>query len=533
MKIKHEIFGGLFLIGLIFITLIIILFTKISSDTTYLFKKDVAATISKSIDDVYINQKKELYDLVKSKMLKQLKVGQRPRSVYKNNELDLEQFYVDILEINYDGYRYLKNKDNVNFNLNKIFNLKDHKDKQSALLSRYIELDGQIYLASYVKIDRSSDRYLFFVANLSKYFKSKLKTVGLNTVTNINIKFLNDQKNEIEEIIESEKEFLFKKSKTLYSNDRLLFEIFYKPPYIARQIYRSYRKILSILAVILVLFIIIFVSYFKKLAVAGKATIDGINNIASGNYGRELKHHNAIEFKSLHSSINRLSNQLLLKHQQTRESYIETVRMLIQTLEFSDGYTKGHSERVAYYSEQLGLHVGYENIPKLKAAALMHDIGKVAIPDQILNKPAKLTDTEYDRMKWHPEMGHKILGKTKIFDDIKDLVLYHHEQYDGKGYPRGIKENEIPLGARIIAIADVFDALTTRRSYKENLNYEHAIQLLKDGHNTHFDGELLDKFLEIAKELLDNVNKGKQGYYENNLLEEDRLENNEEENEKE
>jgi len=144
--------------------------------------------------------------------------------------------------------------------------------------------------------------------------------------------------------------------------------------------------------------------------------------------------------------------------------------------------------------EALGM-TEYEN-EELKSVGLLHDIGKITIDENVLNKPGKLTDDEWNEIKRHPEIGYRILNTVNDMSDMASYVLYHHERWDGKGYPKGLKGDEIPFVSRIINIVDSYDAMTSERSYQKALSKEVAIEELKKNAGTQFDAELVSVFIE-------------------------------------
>jgi diguanylate cyclase (GGDEF)-like protein/putative nucleotidyltransferase with HDIG domain len=178
------------------------------------------------------------------------------------------------------------------------------------------------------------------------------------------------------------------------------------------------------------------------------------------------------------------------------------VYALAATVDTRDHYTYGHSKAVSRYATELAAAMGYtrEGIKRIRAAALLHDIGKLSIPDSTLTKNGPLTNEEWEMMKHHPEMGVGILKYIVGLRGCIDAVLCHHEYYDGKGYPRGLKGNNIPLDARIMSIADAYDAMTSERSYKEGrMSREEALRELKKCAGMQFDPELVDVFIGLRR----------------------------------
>jgi len=184
------------------------------------------------------------------------------------------------------------------------------------------------------------------------------------------------------------------------------------------------------------------------------------------------------------------------------KTHFETIMAFSEALEARDQYTAGHSRRVMEYSKSIGqrMKLDKHDIEDLKRSALLHDIGKIGIPDMVLRKQAKLTDEEKTIIKSHPETGAGILKYIKYFKDLVPAVYHHHEQFDGGGYPDGVEGKAIPLHARIIAIADAFDAMTSNRPYRKALSFRTALSELERSKGIQFDPEIADIFLEILQE---------------------------------
>jgi putative nucleotidyltransferase with HDIG domain len=183
-------------------------------------------------------------------------------------------------------------------------------------------------------------------------------------------------------------------------------------------------------------------------------------------------------------------------------THFETIMAFSEALEARDQYTAGHSRRVMEFSKSIGqrMKLDKEDIEYLKRSALLHDIGKIGIPDIVLQKQSKLTDEEYAIIKSHSERGAGILKHIKTFKDLVPAVYHHHEQFDGGGYPQGIKGKEIPLHARIIAVADTFDAMTSNRAYRKALSLRTALSELERNKEIQFDPDITDIFLDILQE---------------------------------
>ena len=181
--------------------------------------------------------------------------------------------------------------------------------------------------------------------------------------------------------------------------------------------------------------------------------------------------------------------------------YLQMATVLAQMVEMHEPYARGHSERVALLSNEIALRLGCSDqlIRDIRLAAMVHDIGKIAIPDHILFKPDHLTSAEYSEIKRHPTVTADIIRHVDYFQGIIPLVESHHEWYNGKGYPRKLIGKNIPLGARILAVADAYDAMTCPRPYRSRLSNEDAVQALKKGAGTQWDPAIVDVFLKILK----------------------------------
>lgn len=224
-----------------------------------------------------------------------------------------------------------------------------------------------------------------------------------------------------------------------------------------------------------------------------------VQRIASGDYSKKMDHSGFVEFMPLEEEINQMSAAIRHQNEQLKQNVRELYDLLIEVLEQKDPYTRGHSERVASYSLQIARALHLPNLDEIYAAALLHDIGKIAIPESLLNKPGALSEEEYGAIQTHPQRGFNLLLKSSQFEGILDGVLYHHERLDGSGYPCGLKGDEIPIEARVIAVADVYDALTSDRSYRTALTIREAVIIIRAGRGTKFDPHVVDCLLRYVE----------------------------------
>jgi putative nucleotidyltransferase with HDIG domain len=186
---------------------------------------------------------------------------------------------------------------------------------------------------------------------------------------------------------------------------------------------------------------------------------------------------------------------------QLQNTYLGTIKTLVSIIEAKDAYTKGHTERVAAYATAIAreMNLPKEERRKIAFGAVLHDIGKLGVYEGVLNKPGKLNEKEWKLLRSHPEVGAQILRNMEFLSGTVALVRHHHERFDGKGYPDGLAGEDIPLGARIIAVADSFDAMTTNRSYRRALSWERALEILEEKAGTQFDPRVVAAFVSLVR----------------------------------
>lgn len=194
-----------------------------------------------------------------------------------------------------------------------------------------------------------------------------------------------------------------------------------------------------------------------------------------------------------------LARYTFLQYMEMRNTYLSTIKALTKAIDAKDHYTHGHSERVANYAVAIGkeMKLPADYLERLEYISLLHDVGKVGISENILNKPSSLLEEEMAAIKQHPSIGADIIKEVKLIGNMAEDVRLHHEWINGNGYPRGVKEESIPLGARIIGVADAYDAMTTNRSYRKAFPQEKAVGELKRCAGTQFDPEVVDAFIRV------------------------------------
>jgi putative nucleotidyltransferase with HDIG domain len=222
-----------------------------------------------------------------------------------------------------------------------------------------------------------------------------------------------------------------------------------------------------------------------------------------------LQYKKSLEHKVVEKTIDLIRKNKKLEQQakllegllrDLRESYEATLDAMVSAIESRDCETKHHCRRVQVYAVMLGQRLGLppEQLVDISYGALLHDVGKIGVPDSILLKPGKLTDEEWKVMRSHTRIGYQMISKIKFLKGAADIVRYHHERWDGKGYPHGVAGEDIPLGARIFAVIDTYDAITSKRPYKEALPIQHARDEIARCAGSQFDPRVVEAFLKIS-----------------------------------
>jgi putative two-component system response regulator len=205
--------------------------------------------------------------------------------------------------------------------------------------------------------------------------------------------------------------------------------------------------------------------------------------------------------------LGRNFQRLKTAHDELREAYLDTIQRLVLAAEYKDEDTADHIVRMSRYCFLLAQNLGLpdEKSRDILYASPMHDVGKIGIPDAILMKPGRLTAEEFESMKAHTTIGARIIGdaSAEILKLAEEVALVHHEKWNGKGYPRGLAGTDIPMSGRIAAVADVFDALTSRRPYKDPFPVEKALGIIREERGQHFDPDVVDVFLESFDSILE------------------------------
>jgi HD-GYP domain-containing protein (c-di-GMP phosphodiesterase class II) len=246
----------------------------------------------------------------------------------------------------------------------------------------------------------------------------------------------------------------------------------------------------------------------RQLTLPLSSLVSAAQKIASGDLSHRVTTKNIAEIGTLGETFNLMSDKLE-EHiarlanaaKENRELFVGTVKALAAAIDGKDRYTRGHSERVSRISVAIGarLKMDQEELETLRMSALLHDVGKIAIDDSILKKPAALTPEEYEIMKTHPQQGYKIMSQIPAMKEFLPGMYMHHEMVNGAGYPQGLKGDEIPLQAKIVSIADAFDAMTIDRPYSKAMNLEEALSLIKSFVGTRYDGKVVEALVQACE----------------------------------
>lgn len=257
---------------------------------------------------------------------------------------------------------------------------------------------------------------------------------------------------------------------------------------------QAFRESLSVAAGLLIIGIIVAIFVTNIMMKPVSELIRGVHAIGEGNLNYKINITGKSELAILAKSFNEMADNL-------KELYIGVLRSLAKALEHRDKFVGGHDQRVAEYATALAEHIGLdqEEIDNIRLAGQVQNIGHIAVPDKILEKTGKLSDAEYNKLKEHTVVGADILNQIEALHGAVPLVLHHHERYDGDGYPKGLSGKTIPLGARILSIADAFDAMTSAQKHRAAMSRTEAIDELKNSAGTQLDPELVGAFVDMLK----------------------------------
>lgn len=269
------------------------------------------------------------------------------------------------------------------------------------------------------------------------------------------------------------------------------------------------RKQILFISLLAATLALLFGFYFaEKLTRPVRELAAAAQRIAAGDFSQRVKVLGRTELGELGSSFNQMTDQierfigdLQRSADENHELFLGTVKALAAAIDGKDPYTRGHSERVSRFSVAVaqGLGLPDSEIEQIRISALLHDVGKISIDDRVLKKPSALTDDEFEVMKTHPQKGYKIMSQIPAMRDFLPGMYMHHEMINGEGYPQGLKGDEIPMQARIVSVADTFDAMTTERPYQRAMDLEAALIRLKSFVGTRYDARVVAAFIAACE----------------------------------
>lgn len=268
------------------------------------------------------------------------------------------------------------------------------------------------------------------------------------------------------------------------------------------------RQIFFISLVAAICAVVIGVVFATRLTNPVRELAAAAHRISTGDFSERIEVRSRTELGALGDSFNSMTDQiesfigdLQRAAEENRQLFLGTVKGLAAAIDGKDPYTRGHSERVSRFSVAIANRMGMspEEVEKIRISALLHDVGKIGIDDNILKKPAALTDEEFLLMKEHPQKGYKIMSQIPAMRDFLPGMYMHHEMINGAGYPQGLKGDEIPMMARIVSVADTFDAMTTDRPYSRALKFDEAVKLIKSYVGTRYDDTVVAALVDACE----------------------------------
>jgi len=263
-----------------------------------------------------------------------------------------------------------------------------------------------------------------------------------------------------------------------------------------------YKRLLLICALGVAFSLLISWFLAKNISRSLRDLIAGVREVERGNFIQKVKVRKDGEVQELADAFNKMTEGLEETQSKLKRYYLNTIKSLAQALEAKDSYTRGHSERVTRYAINIAKRLGFsdEDITLLEDICVLHDIGKIGIPEKILSKSGPLTEEEWRIVKRHTTIGEGILKPIEFLKPVLSIVRDHHERPDGKGYPNGLKKNEIPMLASIVAVADAFDAMTSDRPYRKAFTKDDAINILKENKDKQFNSQVVDAFIASLRD---------------------------------
>jgi len=295
----------------------------------------------------------------------------------------------------------------------------------------------------------------------------------------------------------------------IYEGSDVYFHVHISTPEMNSILTRTRDYQLLIIAIVYMIAIMLFLKYLKNISNGISSTVEKVKEISKSDYKMKIEIDKKIKSKEvvdLVKAVNQITDEFNEKIERIDAQYFSMIDLMADAIEINDAYTSFHNQSVGNYAKLLGNALHYEDMKNLDIAARLHDIGKIGIPTDILNKPGKLTREEFVIIKRHPQIGFQLINNISFFEKAKYGIKYHHERWDGSGYPDGLAGNDIPMIAQIISIADVFDALTSDRPYREAMDCHTAMKIIEESKGTMFNPELVDLFSDLLRDIMEDHN---------------------------
>lgn len=443
----------------------------------------------------YYTKNKNIYEVLQSENSEELQ--NILQEMIEESNYQNRIYYLDFIHVkknSSDFEEYFGNSDIRDRLLNNDFYINNRNSKEIKCSFEKVNEDVYFLALAQIHNEDNSNGSLLMATKIDVHYVSHFAGMMLEDFSVQFIKKDNDLHTKFNSVIS---EYYFKNSKDetiaklLVTSDK---------NFIFSNLKKMYYLIGTVLLVSIITTFIIFFFIIKKIRSVSEKNKDRLTYIAKGNYHARMELSGYEELDNNNKCINKLIDEVESTISELQNSRLAIIDMLTSSLEAKDPYTKGHSVRVAEYSCRIAKEMGLNDvfIEKLKQAALLHDIGKIGIHEDILNKPAQLTNDEYAKVKQHPSTAAQILSSYEAFKDLKEIVISHHERFDGQGYPFGLKGKDIPIGGRIISVADTFDAVTSDRVYRKGMPKDRAKEILLQECGRQFDEDIVKAFIKIV-----------------------------------
>jgi len=371
-------------------------------------------------------------------------------------------------------------------------------------------IDGEAYFLSGYPIANDDEENPFGVLIIGRQIDEKYRNIILSLTTDVHqnhlfiIEDTQDETLQASNIETGDMNIFYYES----TDDTIIYAIHYEFTFVTyireTMIGHSVIILVTMLTIVLVSTFLLLNLYRKEMNIV----LSRITNIdvEQENF-EQLQNVKSSEINQIIDTFNTLGLKVEHSIKDLRNKNLEIVKLLSMATEFNDPYTNEHSNNVSELSVLIGEKMKVQNIEKLQLCAKLHDVGKVFLQHKILNKNGEVTISEFDEIKKHPTQGADLLSAISGFDDVRLGVKHHHERFNGTGYPSGLKGLDIPVYARIICVADVYDAITSDRPYRTAFSQEKALKIMEEGRGKLFDPQILDVFLEIIADYTKKPNK--------------------------